>query len=98
MPYDLNEVRMDMGSFYTEDYNEYDNIWAIDDMTNLDSIDQNRNPVNILQMRFKRKLKNYLYTVPSYIVYILTLLMFLLPQNSNQRIIIGKLNESLHKI
>jgi hypothetical protein len=48
-----------------------------------------KNPQSLLQIQFKRNIKSYAYTIPSYIVYILTLLMFLLPQQSNQRLIIG---------
>lgn len=92
MPYDLRQASLTLGTYYTEEYLSYESIWTIDDLNSIPTKDQNNNPVFILQMRFKRKIRNYLYTMPSYIVYILTLLMFLLPQTSNQRIIIGKIH------
>ena len=90
MPYDKKQITLTMSSYYTREYHLYDHVWIIDDFQNVPSVDQsNGNPTNTLQIKFTRKVRNYLYTLPSYIVYILTLLMFLLPQTSNQRIIIG---------
>lgn len=77
-----------MTSFYTSEYNKYDSIWSIDGIAVID-IEGKNNDTSVLQVTFKRKYKNFLFTMPSYIVYILTLLMFLLPQQSNQRITIG---------
>jgi hypothetical protein len=92
MPYDIKQVRLTMSSYYTKEYHQYEQIWTIDDFRNIASVDQaTNNPTNILQIKFVRKVKNYLYTLPSYVVYILTLLMFLLPQQSHQRIIIGSI-------
>lgn len=90
MPYDIKQMALSMSTYYTIEYHTYDQIWKIDDFNNVPSIDQsNNNPTNTLQIKFVRQVRNYLYTMPSYIVYILTLLMFLLPQTSNQRIIVG---------
>jgi hypothetical protein len=89
MPYDIDQIRLSFTSYNTREYYNYENIWAIDDVSGIASVDQESNPVHIMLVRFKRKIRNYLYTLPSYIVYILTLLMFMLPQTSNQRVIIG---------
>lgn len=83
-----SQVQLEMTSFYTSEYNKYDSIWSIDGIAVID-IEGKNNDTSVLQVTFKRKYKNFLFTMPSYIVYILTLLMFLLPQQSNQRITIG---------
>ena len=78
-----------VSAYLTSEYSKYDMIWSINDIKII-SVDEDRNrPVSVVQFSFMRKYKNYLLTMPSYVVYILTLLMFLLPQQSNQRIIIG---------
>lgn len=95
MPYCLKQVNLSLTSFYTKDENKkYEHIWDIEDLNVISKIDkvygiEFKNPVSMLQIIFKRKIRNYIFTIPSYIVYILTLLMFMLPQSSNQRIIIG---------
>ncbi len=89
MPYSDKQVELKLNSYLTTEYSKYDMIWSINDIKII-SINEDKNkPVNVVQFSFMRKYKNYLLTIPSYVVYILTLLMFLLPQQSNQRIIIG---------
>jgi hypothetical protein len=92
MPYDMNQIRLSFTSYNTREYYNYENIWSIEDVTGIQSVDPESNPVHIMLVRFKRKIRNYLYTLPSYIVYILTLLMFMLPQTSNQRVTIGSVS------
>jgi hypothetical protein len=92
MPYDLEQVRLWFTSYRTREYYNYESIWSIDDVSGIASVDQESNPVHIMLVRFKRTIRNYLYTLPSYIVYILTLLMFMLPQTSNQRVVIGSVS------
>lgn len=89
MPYDSQKVLLTMSTYFTSEYYKYNNIWAIDDINNMPTTDKLNYPMNVLQIKLKRATRNYMHTFPSYIVYILTLLMFLLPQTSNQRIIIG---------
>lgn len=64
-------------------------MWDIVNMNFLDVFDPLGDPMNNLLVTLKRKIKSYIYTIPSYIIYTMTLIMFLLPQTSNQRIIIG---------
>ena len=71
------------------EYHKYDQIWQIEDAKWIPQASQERFPVNFLRVDFRRTVRNYLFTMPSYIVYMLTLLMFVLPQTSNQRILIG---------
>jgi hypothetical protein len=89
MPYNKDQVELVMESYYTKEFYGYDTIWTIEDIDLIETNDLDYNPVSIVHMKFKRNIKSYIYTMPSYIVYILTLLMFLLPQQSNQRLIIG---------
>jgi uncharacterized protein YacL len=77
-------------SFLTIESYNYDTIWSIDEKISIVLVEEEKNnPVNVIQIILRRKFKNYLFTIPSYVVYILSLLSFLLPQQSNQRIIIG---------
>lgn len=92
MPYDSDNMKLSLNTYYTREYYNYDNIWEIADISSIPSTDTENNPISIILFKFKRKVRNYLYTLPSYVVYILTLLMFLLPQTSNQRIIIGSIS------
>lgn len=74
---------------FIREYHKYDQIWQIEDAKWIPQASQERFPVNFLRVDFRRTVRNYLFTMPSYIVYMLTLLMFVLPQTSNQRILIG---------
>jgi len=77
-------------SFLTIESYNYDTIWSIDEKISIVLVEEEKNnPINVIQIILRRKFKNYLFTIPSYVVYILSLLSFLLPQQSNQRIIIG---------
>ncbi|CAF0769090.1 unnamed protein product [Brachionus calyciflorus] len=90
MPYSIDQTWLSLSVFYTKDEDiKYEHMWDIENFNSNSTIDDNRNQIVVLQLQFKRKYRNYLYTLPSYFVYILTLLMFILPQTSNQRIIIG---------
>lgn len=89
MPYNYDQVILRMATFYTQELHKYTPLWTIKNIAQVDTQDDARDPLSVLRVEFKRKMGGYLYTMPSYIVYILTLLMFLLPQQSNQRIIIG---------
>jgi hypothetical protein len=64
-------------------------MWDILDIQLIDLMDPLGNPMNNVLLSLKRKVKSYLYTIPSYIVYTMTLIMFLLPQTSSQRVVIG---------
>ena len=90
MPYDLNQIKLSMSSYYTNELNKFESVWSIEDLDEVVTSDQY--PTCEILIRFKRVMKNNLFTMPSYIVYILTLLMFLLPQQSSQRIIIGSVS------
>ena len=92
MPYDNEQIQLNFSTFYTREIHKYDSIWEIENFNNIPATDPENNPVNVLVITFTRQVRNYLYTLPSYIVYILTLLMFMLPQTSNQRIIIGSVS------
>lgn len=89
VPYTTDQISLQLQVFYTDDENrKYEHMWDIDNF-NVYHTEQNKSPGVLLQMQFKRKFRNYLYILPSYFVYFLTLLMFILPQTSNQRIMIG---------
>ena len=63
-----------MSSFYTREYHYYDSAWIIDDFRSVTTIDETtQNPTNTLQVKFVRKIKGLVLTLPSYIVYLLTL-------------------------
>ncbi len=90
MPYNSDQISLKFTHYLTREYHELDSVWYIDEILNRKSQnDPNENPSHQLFMRFSRRARTLLYTVPSYIVYILTLLMFWLPQTSNQRVLIG---------
>jgi len=89
MPYNLDQVALRMATFYTQELYKYTPMWRIENVEQVTTTDEARDPISIVRISFKRSMGGYLYTMPSYIVYILTLLMFLLPQQSSQRIIIG---------
>jgi hypothetical protein len=80
-----------MSTFFTREHHNYDNLWSLEDFSHLNTFDSENNPMSILQIIFKRKSSHFLFTLPSYIIYMLTLLMFILPQKSNQRLIIGSI-------
>lgn len=88
-PYATKQVNLSISSFYTNDYSKYQNIWQIADIRNTQILTLDKYPTSFLTIQLKRNVKNYLFTLPSYVVYMLTLLMFILPQTSNQRILIG---------
>lgn len=88
MPYNLNEAMLNMSSFYTKDLDNYETMWSLDFGMQSETFEPNF-ITKTVKIKLTRKYKNYLLTFPTYVVYILCLLMFLLPQNSNQRIIIG---------
>lgn len=90
MPYNLEQVKLSMSSYYTNELTKIESVWSIEDLDERVSLSEIYPTCQVL-IRFKRIMKNNLFTMPSYIVYILTLLMFLLPQQSSQRIIIGSL-------
>ena len=75
MPNNENQVNLEMASFYTREYFKYDSMWTIDDIKILNINEGKEFPTAVIQASFKRKYKNYLYTIPSYVVYILTLLI-----------------------
>ena len=85
----MKQIRFSLSTFYTREYFKYDSMWMIEDLKSVLSTDSENNPIQIVKIVLNRNTRNYLYTLPSYIIYILTLLMFWLPQTSNQRIIIG---------
>jgi len=89
IPYDPNQVALVMSAFYTQEFHKYGSIWRIDDLILGDTLDVFTNPVSCVRLKLKRNAKSFLFTMPSYSVYILTILMFLLPQQSGQRVIIG---------
>lgn len=85
----MKQLNFSLTTMYTNEENsKYEHIWQIEDLY-VGSPLENNSQYTVLQIRFKRQIRNYLYTIPSYIIYIMTLLMFMLPQTSNQRIIIG---------
>ena len=94
MPYNKKQVNLRMASFYTQEYHKYEPILSIENINQIDTLDSGRDPLSILRIQFKRTTKGHTYTLPSYVVYTLTLLMFLLPQQSNQRLIIGLIHLS----
>jgi hypothetical protein len=67
-------------------------MWDAIDLQFINVMDPFGKSMDNLLVSLKRKVKSYLFTIPSYIVYTLTLVMFLLPQQSSQRIVIGMLN------
>ena len=90
-PYRPEQVKFRLSVFYTEEYEKSGTIWQIDKFFTVDTKDSLGNQMHLCQVLFKRKIRTYLFTMPSYIVYILTLLTFLLPETSNQRLTIGTL-------
>lgn len=91
MPYTGDQIEIIMNVYFTNDENrKYQHMWDIHDFK-VDVVNKKDQKCSaFIQFLFKRKYRNYLYILPSYFVYILSLLMFMLPQESNQRIIIGK--------
>ncbi|RMZ94595.1 neuronal acetylcholine receptor subunit alpha-5, partial [Brachionus plicatilis] len=90
MPYTGDQIELTMNVYYTDDgTKKYQHIWDIEDFNTNVTNERGIKSSALLQILFKRKYRSYLYTLPSYFVYILTLLMFMLPQRSNQRIMIG---------
>jgi hypothetical protein len=89
VPYDETKITLTFSTNYTEKYSNHYSVWSIIDTILIRNYDLNHNSIITLRLKLKRQVNNFLYTLPSYIVYVLTLLTFLLPQGSNQRIIIG---------
>jgi hypothetical protein len=90
MPYNSKEIALNMSSFFTRELYNFETLWSLDFDPNQAPKENDDNFItNSLKIKLTRKYKNYLLTYPTYVVYILSLLMFVLPQNSNQRIIIG---------
>jgi hypothetical protein len=90
MPYNSKEIALNMSSFFTRELYNFETLWSLDFDPNQSPKENDDNFItNSLKIKLTRKYKNYLLTYPTYVVYILSLLMFVLPQNSNQRIIIG---------
>ena len=71
------------------DIDSNSSLWDAIDIQYIDLTNVLGKPNNNVILSIKRKMKSYLFTIPSYIVYTLTLIMFLLPQQSSQRIVIG---------
>lgn len=93
MPYTEDKIELIFNVYYTNDeISKYQHMWIIENFNTVITKGTGTKNSAIIQVLFKRKYKNFLYTLPSYFVYLLTLLMFMLPQKSNQRIIIGKLD------
>ena len=65
-------------------------MWDAIDLQFINVMDPLGKSMDNVLVSLKRKVKSYLFTIPSYIVYTLTLIMFLLPQQSSQRIVIGR--------
>jgi hypothetical protein len=94
MPYNSKEIALNMSSFFTRKLYNFETVWSLDFDPNQTPKENDDNFItDSLKIKLTRKYKNYLLTEPTYIVYILSLLMFvlLLPQKSNQRIINGLL-------
>ncbi len=89
MPYNTDQVNLQMAFFYTQELHKYTPIWSINNINSIETKEDSTEPGNLFRITFKRTMKGHIFTMPSYIVYILTLLMFLLPQHSSQRLIIG---------
>ena len=90
MPYDSSKIELNMTFYKANEFSKYENMWSIENfMPTPTSSSESNTILRTMKLEFRRKNKNYLYTFPTYVTYMLTLLMFMLPQNSNQRILIG---------
>ncbi len=89
MPYKSEHVKLQMALFYTQEMHKYTPIWSINSINSIETHEDSTDPSSLFRITFKRTKKGHVFTMPSYIVYILTLLIFLLPQQSTQRLIIG---------
>jgi hypothetical protein len=87
----MRQIDFSYSAYYTQEYKKYDNIWQIHTVKWMSTLTQDKYLAKYFTIEFNRVVRNYMFTLPSYIVYMLTLLMFVLPQTSNQRILIGKL-------
>jgi len=89
MPYSKQVIlKMDKLVAMVDD-NSPKSLWSIVDMQYRAASDPYGNTVNSLILSMKRRMRYYLFTTPSYVIYIMSMVMFLLPQTSSQRLIIG---------
>lgn len=89
MPFNRDQVNFTVDTTLALNKKSTNSLWDVIDIQYFDKLDPYNSPIENLVVILKRKTKSYINFLPSYLIYIMTLIMFLLPTNSSQRILIG---------